>query len=71
MPLYPFLGHQGRCRIYINPTTWHHIFIVLATILDHNKCCRNVVEDGIKWKNVPNEVAGPKMGVPEKIISQL
>ena len=52
-PLFPFLDHQGRCRIYINSSTWHHIFIILATILDHNKCCRNDLEAGIKWTKCP------------------
>ena len=59
---FPFLDHQGRCRIYINYSTWHHIFIILATILDHNKCCRNDLEAGIKWTKCPKLSSRAKNG---------
>ena len=47
--IFPCLDHQGCCRIYIKSSTWHHIFIILATTLDAKKFCRNYVEAGKKW----------------------
>ena len=29
--IFDCLDNQGQCRIYINSSTWHHIFIILAT----------------------------------------
>ena len=47
------LAHRDQYRVYIKSSTWHHIFVVLATILDPNKCCRSYVEAGSKLPKCP------------------
>ena len=59
----------GLHRIYIKSSTRQYIFIVLPTFLDPKKCCRSYVEAGENCQNIPNSVAGPKMGSLEKIIN--
>ena len=69
-PLFPFLDHQGHCRIYIKYSTWHHIFIILATVLDPKKFYRNYVEAGTKCPKYPKLSSRAKNGcTQEKNIS--
>ena len=56
------LDHQGRYRIYIKPSTWNYIFIIISTILDSNKCCRNYVETDVKWPKCPKLSSRAKNG---------
>ena len=51
---FSLIAQWGRFRIYKNSSKWHHIFIILATILYPKKLCINYVETGSKWPNVPN-----------------
>ena len=60
--LFPCLDHWGECMIYIKSSAWHHIFIVLAIILDPKKCCRNYVEAGSKWPKSPKLSSKAKNG---------
>ena len=48
------LAHRGRCSIHIKSSTCHHIFIILATILDPKKLLVNDVEDTLNHQNIQN-----------------
>ena len=45
---FPSLACQGLCRIYIESSTRHHIFVFFAIFLAPKKCRRNYVNPGTK-----------------------
>ena len=60
---FSLLGPLGCCGIYIKSISWHHILIILATILYHIKFCGNNVEAGSKRPKFPKFSSRSKNGL--------
>ena len=59
----------GWTLSYIKSSTWNHIFIILATILDRKRFCKNYVEAGEKCPKCPKLSSRAKKGRTWKTIS--